>query len=130
MANKTYDTLGLIASAQAVSVTASSVGANIVGLNLGTNQFVAVLNHSATTGTADGANYYTLQLEASDLVGGTYRAIGNAVVLPAGAGQFQIGFTAEQLTDAVVGAAFYRVTATKVGTLATAVTYTAFISKI
>lgn len=131
MANKTYDTLGLIVSAEAVTTTASCTGANIVGLNIGTNQFVAVLNHGATTGTVDGSNYYTLQLEASDAVGGTYAAIGNPVKLPATAGQFQIGFTSEQLTDAVsAGADYFRITATKVGTTATGVTYTAFISKI
>lgn len=133
MANKTYDVLGLIVSGEAVTTTASCTGVNIVGLNIGTNQFVAVLNHGATTGTVDGSNYYTLQLEASDLVGGTYFPIGNAVKLPAGAGQFQIGFTSEQLADAVTasgGADFFRVTCTKVGTTATAVSYTAFISKI
>jgi hypothetical protein len=132
MANKTYDTLGLIVASQAVSTTASCTGANIVGLNIGVNSFVAVFNHTVTTGTVDGSNYYTLQLEASDLVGGTYFPIGNAVKLPATAGQFQIGFTSEQLADAVTaagGADFFRVTCTKVGTTATAVTYTAFLSK-
>lgn len=130
--NKTYDVSGLIVAAQAVTTTASCTGANIVGL-IGSDQYVAVLNHGVTTGTVDGSNYYTLQLEASDLVGGTYFPIGNAVKLPATAGQFQIGFTAEQLADAVTasgGADFFRVTATKVGTTATAVTYTAFLSKI
>jgi hypothetical protein len=130
MANKTYDTLGLIVSGQAVTTTASCTGANIVGLNLGSNQYVAVLNSGAVTGTVDGSNYYTLQLEGSDLVGGTYYPIGNAVKLPATASQFQIGFTSEQLQDQLAGIDFFRVTATKVGTTATACSYTAFISKI
>lgn len=131
--NKTYDVSGLIVSAQAVTTTASCTGVNIVGLNIGVNQFVAIINHNAPTGTVDGSNYYSFQLEASDLVGGTYYPIGNAVKSTATAGQFQIGFTSEQLADAVTaagGADFFRVTATKVGTTATAVTYTAFISKI
>lgn len=133
MANKTYDTLGLIGSAVAVTTTASTTGVNITGLSIGTNQFVAVMNYGVTTGTVDGSNYYSLQLEASDLVGGTYYPIGNAFKIPATAGQCQIGFTSEQLADAVTatgGADFFRVTCTKVGTTATAVTYTAFISKI
>jgi len=131
MANKTYDTLGLIVSGQAVTTTASCTGANIVGLNLGSNQYVAVLNSGAVTGTVDGSNYYTLQLQGSDAVGGTYYNIGNAVTLPATASQFQIGFTSEQLQDQLAtGIDFFRVTATKVGTTATACSYTAFISKI
>jgi hypothetical protein len=133
MANKTYDTLGLLGENVAVTATASTTGVNIDGLQLGTNQFVCVMNYGVTTGTVDGSNYYTLQLEASNLVGGTYYSIGNAFKVPATAGQAQIGFTSEQLGDAVTatgGADFFRITATKVGTTATALTYTAFISKI
>ena len=133
MANKTYDVSSLIALNEAVSTTASCTGVNIAGLNIGTNQFVAIINHGVTTGTVDGSNYYSLQLEASDLVGGTYYPIGNPVKALAAGSQFQIGFTSEQLADAVTatgGADWFRVTATKVGTTATAITYTAFISKI
>ncbi len=133
MANKTYDVSGLIALNEAVSTTASCTGVNIAGLNIGNNQFVAIINHGVTTGTVDGSNYYSLQLEASDLVGGTYYPIGNPVKALATGSQFQIGFTSEQLADAVTasgGADWFRVTCTKVGTSATAITYTAFISKI
>ena len=130
MANKTFDLLGLVTEAEVVSVTASCTGANIEGLALGSASYVGVINASATTGTVDGSNYYSLQLEVSDAVGGTYVSIGEAVVLPATAGQSQIGFTSEQLERLTSGANYFRVTATKVGTTATAVTYTAFISKI
>ena len=130
MANKTFDSLGLIVEGEAVSVTASCTGANIVGLNIGDASYVAVVNASATTGTVDGSNYYSLQVEVSDLVAGTYVAVGNPIVLPATAGGYQVGFTAEQIETLVTDAAFFRVTATKVGTTATAVTYTAFVSKI
>lgn len=130
MANKTLDSLGLITEAEAVTVTASCTGANIVGLNIGSANYVAVINTNAPTGTVDGSNYYSLQLEASDAVGGTYVAVGNPVVTPATASQAQVGFTSEQLAGLNSDSAFFRVTATKVGTTATAVTYTAFISKV
>jgi len=130
MANKTYDTLGLIVSGEAVTTTASCTGANIAGLNIGSASYVAVINTGAVTGTVDGSNYYTVQLQGSDLVGGTYYNIGNAVTLPATAAQFQIGFTSEQLEDQLAGIDFFRVTCTKTGTTAVATSYTAFISKI
>lgn len=130
MANKTFDLLGLIAEGVVVGATASSTGANIVGLNVGSASYVAVVNASATTGTVDGSNYYSIQVEASDAVGGTYVAVGNALVLPAVAGEYQVGFTSEQLEGLVAGADYFRVTATKTGTTATAVTYTAFVSKV
>ena len=130
MSNKTFDSLGLIAEDEAVSVTASCTGVNIVGQNVGSASYVVVLNNSAVTGTVDGSNYYTLQVEVSDAIGGTYSGVGKAIVLPATAGQSQIGFTSEQIERLISGADYFRVTATKVGTTATAVTYTAFVSKI
>lgn len=130
MANKTFDVLGLIVEDEAVSTTATCTGANIVGLNVGSANYVAVINAGAVTGTVDGSNYYTVQLKASDAVGGTYYPVGNSITLPATAGQYQIGFTSEQLEGIISGADYFAVTVTKVGTTATAVTYTAFISKI
>lgn len=130
MANKTFDLLGLITEDEVVGATASCTGANIVGLNLGNAAYVAVINHGDVTGTVDGSNYYTVKVEASDAVGGTYVQVGETVTLGATAAQLQIGFTAEQLERLVPGADYFRVTATKVGTTATAVTYTAFVSKV
>ena len=130
MANKTFDLLGLIVEDEAVTTTATSTGAGIAGLNIGSASYVAIINTSAVTGTVDGSNYYTVQLKASDLVGGTYYPVGNAKVLPATALQTQIGFTSEQLEGIISGGAFFAVTVTKTGTTATAVTYSAFISKV
>lgn len=114
----------------AVTTTASGTPKQIVGVNIGEgNEIVALIDTGAVTGTVDGSNYYSLQLEASDLVGGTYVAVGNAVVAPAAGGRAQVGFTSEQLNDLVDGAEFFRITATKVGTTATAVTYTAQLTK-
>ena len=130
MSNKTFDLLGLIVEDEVVGATASCTGANIDGLALGSANYVAVINNSAVTGTVDGSNYYSLQVEVSDAVGGTYASVGEAIVLPETAGQSQIGFTSEQLERVTASADFFRVTATKVGTTATAVTYTAFVSKV
>lgn len=129
MANKTFDELGLIAEDEAVTTTASCTGVNIEGV-IGEDQFVAIINTGDVTGTVDGSNYYSLQLEASDAIGGTYVKVGNAVVAPATAGQAEVGFTANQVQGLVADANHFRVTATKVGTTATAVTYTAFVSKV
>lgn len=130
MANKTFDSLGLIVEDEAVTTTASCTGANIDGLALGSGNFVVVINNSAVTGTVDSSNYYTLQVEVSDAVSGDYASIGEAIVLPATAGQSQIGFTSEQLERVTSGADYFRVTATKTGSTATGVTYTAFVSKV
>ena len=130
MANKTFDLLGLITEDEVVGATASCTGANISGLSLGSNSYVVVINNSAVTGTVDASNYYTLQVSVSDALAGTYVSLGEAVVLPATAGQTQIGFTSEQLERLTSGADYFKVTATKTGTTATAVTYTAFVSKV
>jgi hypothetical protein len=130
MANKTFDELGLIVEDAAITTTASATGVNINGLSVGSASYVAVIANGAVTGTVDGSNYYTVKLEASDAVGGTYVQVGNTVALAATAGEAQIGFTSEQLNGLVSGADYFRVTTTKVGTTATAVTVSAFISKV
>lgn len=129
MSNKTFDELGLIVEDQAVTTTASTTGANIVGLNLGDAAYHAVIDATDSLGTFDGSNNYTVALEASDSVGGTYVQVGNTVTVLA-AGKFEIGFTAKQLNDLVTDADFFRLTVTKVGTTATGVTVTGFISRV
>jgi len=129
MANRTFDSEGLIVEAEAVTTTASCTGANIVGLNIGSASYVAVINTSAITGTPSGTDYHSLQLEVCATLGGTYVAVGEPIIV-AVAEQSQIGFTAEQIERLATGAEFFRITATKVNTAATGVTYTAFISKI
>ncbi len=130
MANKTFDLLGLIVEDEVVGATASCTGANIDGLALGNASYVAVINHGDVTGTVDGANYYTVIVEVSDAVAGTYVQVGETVTLGAVAAQIKIGMTAEQIERLTSGADYFRVTATKEGTTATAVTYTAFVSKV
>ena len=130
MANKTYDILLRIVKDLVVTSGPSTAVANIKGLNIGSASYVAVISNSAVTGTVDGSNYYTCKLEVSDAVGGTYVQVGNVVTFPATAGSIQIGFTSEQLNYQVSGANFFRITVTKVGTTATGVTVSAFLSRI
>lgn len=127
---KTLDENLVIAEGEAVTTTASCTGVNIDGLAVGSNDLVCLIDTNVPTGTVDGSNHYSLQLEASDAIGGTYVAIGNPVVTPATANRAQVGFTSEQLNDLVPGADHFRVTATKVGTTATAVTYMAQLTKV
>ena len=130
MANKTYDLLLELAKDVAVTSTASTTGVNIKGLNIGSASYVAVISNRAVTGTVDASNYYYCVLEVSDTVGGTYVPVGNSVVFPATAGSTQVGFTSEQINDRVSGANFFRITVAKIGTTATGVSVSAFLSKI
>ena len=130
MANKTYDLLLELAKDVAVTSTASTTGVNIPGLNIGSASYVAVISNSAVTGTVDASNHYNCRLEVSDAAGGTYVQVGGIVVFAATARSSQIGFTSEQINDKVNGAKFFRITTTKVGTTATGVSVSAFLSKI
>jgi len=129
MANKTFDTLGLIIEAIDITATDTTPDVEQVGLNLGSASYVCVINTSALVGTFDGSNNYVAQLEVSSTSGGTYFPIGEPVTFE-NAEQAQIGFTAEQVERAITGAKNFRVSMTKVGTTATGITFTSFLSKI
>ena len=130
MANKTYDLLLELAKDVAVTSTASTTGVNIAGLNIGSASYIAVISNSAVTGTVDASNQYNCKLEVSNAAGGPYVQFGPIITFNATAGSTQIGFTSEQLNSRVSGANFFRITVTKVGTTATGVTVSAFLSKI
>lgn len=110
------------------SATTSETGLNVVGANVGEKAYSAVFAVSAIAGTADASNNFSLQLEVSDALGGTYVALGNPVV-PLVTGNYQIGFTSEQVENLVAGADFFRVTATKTGTTNTDITYDCYLTK-
>jgi hypothetical protein len=125
---KLLDELTQVTVTVAPSATTSTTGLNIVGLNVGEKSYSAIFNVSAIAGTVDGSNNWTLQLEVSDLVGGTYHAVGNAVEVLA-SGDYTISFNSEQIEHEITGADFFRVTATKVGTTSTSVTYGCYLTK-
>lgn len=129
MSQKTFDELGKIVEGQAVTSTASTTGVNIIGLNIGSSAYHAVIDSSALTGTFDASNKYTVALESSDSIGGTYVQVGNLVTILE-PGKSEIGFTSEQLESLVSGADYFRLTVTKVGSTATGLTVTAFLTKV
>lgn len=128
--SKTKDLLlSVVASATAITATDVSTGVNIAGLDLGEKAYGAEFGVSIVAGTADASNNFSLQLEVSDTVGGTYHAVGNPVV-PLASGAFVIAFSSEQLADLISPASFFRVTATKTGTTNTGITYGCSLVKI
>ena len=124
MAQRTYDANTEIVDIDGVAITAtaSSTGVNIDGTAIGDKAYLALFNVSAATGTIDGSNYFTLQLEVSDAVGGTYVAVGGPVLVDS-TGVFEVAIHSEEIAKATASADFYRVTATKTGTTATGITY-------
>lgn len=121
---KIYDDLAVVVATTAVTTTASTTGVNIDGLAVGENTYAANINITSVTGTVDGSNYYSVQLEASTTLGGTYSAVGNPIVTSA-VGAYNIAFSSEQLPS---GADYFRCTCTKVGTTATGISYGCYLT--
>jgi len=124
MAQRTYDANTEIVDIDGVSVSAttSSTGVNINGTNVGDMTYLALFNVSVASGTIDASNYFTLQLEVSDAVGGTYVAVGGPVTVTS-TGVFEVAVHSEEIEKAITSADYFRVTATKTGTTATDITY-------
>lgn len=113
-------------SAAALTTTASETGVAFDVLSIDTAK--VVVHHAAIGGTVDASNYWTISVEVSDLVGGTYTEIATSQPLGADANNVEIpisGALAEQLDS---DAAFIRVTATETGTTAGNLTYGAYVS--
>ena len=124
---KLIDDLTVVTASVAVTTTASTTGVNIVGLGFGEETYACNFNVSSITGTADASNYHALQLEVSDTLGGTYYPVGNPV-RPLAIGNYNIAFSAEQISAQIASPAYFRVTATKTGTTATGITYGAYLT--
>lgn len=86
-----------------------------------------VINHAAIGGTVDGSNFWTISVEISDLVGGTYTEIATTGALGETADEIELPISGllAQYKDA--DAAFIRVTATETGTTAGDLTYGAYL---
>lgn len=112
--------------AAAVSTTTSETGK---AFEVRTIDVAKVVVHYADIGgTVDGSNYWTVSVEVSNVVGGTYTEIASSGVLPAAGSSIEVvisGITAEAL-DADAG--FIRVTATETGSTAGNLTYGAYIT--
>jgi hypothetical protein len=113
--------------AAALSATTSGTGKEFnVRTLMG---FKAVIDNAAIGGTVDGSNYWTITIEVSDVIGGTYTAIGS-IRLPATAGSYDIPLSGEWAEQLDSDCKFIRVTATETGTTAGNLTYGAYLSPI
>ena len=129
MANRTFDAGSEIVDIDGVAIaaTTSSTGVNIDGTAIGDKTYLALFNVSVAGGTIDGSNYFKLQLEVSATLGGSYVAVGGPVTVT-GTGVFEAAMHSEEIAKATAAADFFRVTATKVGSTATGITYGCHLS--
>lgn len=127
--NRTPDTELLVAASTAVTTTASTTAVNITSIGAGEEDLGLMLNVTVATGTFDASNHYTVELLASETSGGTYYTVTNDIVNVVGAKL--VAFNTRQVVAAVgsTSAAYYKLTVTKVGTTATALTLSAYIVK-
>lgn len=127
--NRTVDTELQVAPSTAITTTASTTAVNITSIGSGEEDLGLMLDITVATGTFDASNYYTVELLASETSGGTYYTVTNDIVTEVGAKL--IAFNTRQVVDAVgsQNAAYYKLTVTKVGTTATAVTLSAYVAK-
>lgn len=91
------------------------------------NGYKAVASISSVSGTTDGSNYWTLSVEVSDAIGGTYTEVGSYQATGADE-QVEIPLSGSYVEALDADAAWVRVTATKTGTTATDITYGAWLS--
>ena len=123
--NRTYDSQLEVAASTAVTTTASTTAVNILSIGCGDKDLGLLLNVTVATGTFDASNYYTVELLASETSGGTYYTVTNDIVMATGSKL--VAFNTRQVAAAVgtQNAAYYKLTVTKVGTTATALTLSA-----
>lgn len=127
--NRTYDLELQVAASTAVTTTASTTAVAIPSIGCGEEDLNLLLNVTVATGTFDASNYYTVELLASTTVGGTYYTVTNDIVMAVGSKL--IAFNTRQVVAAVGSqdAGFYKLTVTKVGSTATALTLSAQVTR-
>lgn len=112
--------------AAALTTTASETGVEFAARD--ENTFKVVVHHAAIGGTVDGSNYWTVSVEVSDLVGGTYVEVASTDALGADANEIELVISGKNVQRLDADAAFIRVTATETGTTAGNLTYGAYIT--
>lgn len=90
-------------------------------------EFGVAVAVSSVSGTTDGSNYWTISVEVSDVVGGTYTEVGSYQASGTEESPVKLAFTRSQVMAIDNDAKWVRVTATKTGTSATDITYGAWI---
>jgi len=109
---------------------AESADANETGIELAVRDFdlaKVVIDHAAIGGTVDGSNYWEINVQVSDVVGGTYTTVATTGILAATAAQIELPLSGllNEYKDA--DSAFIRVQADETGTTAGDLTYGAYI---
>lgn len=127
--NRPIDAELQVAASTAVTTTASTTAVNITSIGCGEEDLGLLLNITVATGTFDASNHYTVELLASETSGGTYYTVTNDIVMAVGSKL--IAFNTRQVVAAVGtnNAAYYKLTVTKVGTTATALTLSAQVTR-
>ena len=113
-------------NAAALSATGSETGVAFEVRSIDVAK--VVVHHAAIGGTLDGSNYWTVSVEISDLVGGTYTEIASTGALTADATELELPISGSMAEALDADAAFIRVTATETGTTAGNLTYGAYIT--
>lgn len=125
--NRPIDAELQVAASTAVTTTASTTAVAIPSIGCGDEDLGLLLNVTVATGTFDASNHYTVELLASTASGGTYYTVTNDIVTAVGSKL--IAFNTRQVAAAVGSndATHYKLTVTKVGTTATALTLSAHV---
>ena len=127
MANKTFDILSSINEDEVFSATGASAAHYEEGLNIGSASYLMAIKVTGATGVFDGSNNFTVGLSVCDTTGGTYIEVGFITIN--GDGAYEVGFTSEQIEATVAGAEFFKANVTLVGSTATDITISSFLSK-
>ena len=133
--SRNFDAENEILASTAITATGNQTAATVEGL-IGDAGYVGVIYITSNAGTVDGSNYFTLGFEVSS-DGTNYYSVGNsidtydAVATAENSGNFEVGFTGNQLVEAAGGTPTHmRIVATKTGTTQTGVTTGAYIAKV
>lgn len=125
--NSVFDKATELRNYSAAAVTGDTNGTGIEYYSLLEISFRVIVKWAAIGGTVDGSNFWTINVQVSDTLGGTYVTIGSHV-LPAAAGEVPLSFTGKYVESKLSNAKFIRVQADETGTTAGDLTYGAFIA--
>lgn len=109
---------------------AESADASETGIELAVRAFdvaKVVVSHAAIGGTVDGSNYWEVNVQISDVVGGTYTTVATTGILGATAAQIELPLSGKLNEYKDADSAFIRIQADETGTTAGNLTYGAFI---
>jgi hypothetical protein len=110
---------------------AESADANETGIEFAVRDIdlaKVVVNHAAIGGTVDGSNYWEINIQVSDVVGGTYTTVATTGILGTAAKTIELPLSGKLNEYLDADSAFIRVQADETGTTAGNLTYGAYIT--